>query len=66
MGRDTRSGQGEPVGLKAFIEQETKHAAAIDLLAGQVGAYGRELAGLFSCPAPAVRVSIVGDEDWAE
>lgn len=58
--------EGLPVRLQAFVEKELEAPDEAEAMAGQVRAYGRELAQIFSCDPPQVAVEILEDRDWSE
>jgi len=53
--------------LRAFVEMDdSADAQIISELTSQINLYGAEIAGIFSCPVPAVSAEIVDNNDWAE
>ena len=55
-----------PCILQAFVEKELRSLDDVESMVEQVRAYGVDLARIFSCDAPEVRVEFLEDQDWSE
>lgn len=52
--------------LRAFVEKDRADEQVTAELQKQISSYGKEIADIFSCPAPTVSVEVLQDSDWAE
>jgi ribosomal protein L11 methyltransferase len=52
--------------LHGFLQPDDGSAAGLVALRRQVEAYGADLAAVFNCPAPAIHLEEIDNQDWAE